>query len=272
MAPLKAFFGGISRRWKILWKKLKHEMTGIAYERWLNKTYGRYLISDIEPELRTGDILLLQGWESFSSWIMTFTGSSWSHVALIIKNPSDRVRRIYQLDPEEQTFVLESDLDTLDERSDGGIQLVPIRKLMRAYEDFYGEDFLYVVRQLEMHYRHEKDSITFPELDDWLIAIHGAKYNDEKTEIVKSIFRINQTSNLKSFFCSEVVAATYQKMGLIEDSLLANNFLPRDFSEESDYFRFNIQLLRESSLGHEKRIVLKPEEKWRFWSRSPSKG
>ncbi len=269
MASIKAFFHGIGRRWRILWKKLKHELTGIAYERWLNRTYGRNLLKDIEPELNTGDILLLQGWESFSSWIMTFTGSSWSHVALLIKNPSERVRRIYQLDPNEQTFVLESDLDTLDERQSGGIQLVPIKKLMRAYEEFYGEDFLYVMRQLNMPYRHEKDCISFPELDDWLIAIHGAKYNDEKSEIVKSIFRMNQATNLKTFFCSEIVAATYQKMGLIESSLLANNYLPRDFSEESDYFRFTIQLMRDSTLGKEKRIVLRPAEKWQLWSRRP---
>jgi hypothetical protein len=63
--------------------------------------------------------------------------------------------------------------------------------------------------------------------------VHGRPFNDSKWVTARAFCRRNAPSDCSSFFCSELVAAAFQRIGLLlapPDGLSANNYIPADFS------------------------------------------
>ena len=59
-------------------------------------------------------------------------------------------------------------------------------------------------------------------------------YKKSQLELIYSIFGINFNQDLKSTFCSELTALILKDLGLLDnESKLANNYLPVDFSSQS---------------------------------------
>ena len=72
------------------------------------------------------------------------------------------------------------------------------------------------------------------------------------SDIFLSVFQ-NTHEDLSSLFCSELVAAAYQRMGLIKNDRPSNTYTPDDFSSSRDY-----KILEEGvKLGPEEYIELK---------------
>ena len=50
-------------------------------------------------------------------------------------------------------------------------------------------------------------------------------------EMARAAYGSNETDNLSSLFCSQLIAAAYQRMKLLSDVDPSNNFLPVDFAK-----------------------------------------
>lgn len=91
-------------------------------------------LDGIVDSMQTGDILLSQGNELSSYAIRLISKSKWSHVAMIVRNPSKELRRAYNISKKEEgnVFVLDADWCTKDRRRNGGVQLTSLR-VRRSY-------------------------------------------------------------------------------------------------------------------------------------------
>lgn len=201
----------------------------------MGASYGLYnridqslLPLDKETTLFTGDILLFRG-GTYISWLLEYFGhSKYSHVGMIVKNPTF-------INPylENGLYVLESTTPTIPEVEDGlmktGVQMHHIDDVLRTFP----KGSVYV-----RHVQCERDETfytTFKEIHD---SVHGkpydmniydwacAKLNIEYPLPVDDAYRKTNT-----FWCSALASYIYCKLGLIENvnwTLIA----PREFSKE----------------------------------------
>jgi len=119
-----------------------------------------------------------------------------------------------------------------------GTQLVDLRMKIRTYHGAA------VWRQL-----------TFPrspELIDrtreFIQEVRGKPYEISSLELLKAFFGANTKVDSQSYFCSELVAAFYMRVGIITTKLLSDNYLPSNFSTESDG---DLPLMPGATLGSE---------------------
>jgi hypothetical protein len=97
---------------------------------------------DIHDKLQTGDIILNNGTDWASYGIKAITFSQWTHIALVIRNPSKELKRRFNLTSEddfEEVFVFDTDYDSIDKRLDGGVQFNSLREWGRQYVRLYGD-------------------------------------------------------------------------------------------------------------------------------------
>jgi len=207
---------------------------------------------EIEENFQTGDIILSRGTEAFSKLIRKGTMSTWSHAALIIRNPSPNVRKIYKIDQNEEdikekVFIFESDTETQDKRQGGGTQLFPFRRWMKNCIAEYGDSYLVVWRSLKRPetMKLALDLDLFPSIDEWLISMYGIGYERSRAQLVKSALHRNKDEDLTTIFCSELVAATLKNIGILHPEASSNNFVPRDFTSDQRLDGKDIVLYRE---------------------------
>ena len=51
-------------------------------------------------------------------------------------------------------------------------------------------------------------------------------------QLVRAAYGGNETEDLSSLFCSQLIAAAYQRLGLLPQDTLSNNFVPSDFGTD----------------------------------------
>eukprot|EP01101_Sappina_pedata_P010584 TRINITY_DN66_c0_g1_i1.p1 TRINITY_DN66_c0_g1~~TRINITY_DN66_c0_g1_i1.p1 ORF type:complete len:288 (-),score=102.72 TRINITY_DN66_c0_g1_i1:59-922(-) len=204
----------------------------------LDKRFCSKYFHDIEHNFGTGDIILSRGTEAFSLIIRKGTMSTWSHAAMIVKDPSPQVRQAFKIDSEpflqEKVFIFESDTVTHDGRQGGGTQMVPFRKWLESSIEEYGESYLVVYRHLQcpQEFQDKLYSEVFPELDPWLISMANLGYESSRSQLVRSAIHVNKSEDLTSVFCSELVAAALKHLGILRKDRNANNYVPRDFTSD----------------------------------------
>eukprot|EP00008_Paramoeba_atlantica_P010910 CAMPEP_0201484758 /NCGR_PEP_ID=MMETSP0151_2-20130828/8907_1 /ASSEMBLY_ACC=CAM_ASM_000257 /TAXON_ID=200890 /ORGANISM="Paramoeba atlantica, Strain 621/1 / CCAP 1560/9" /LENGTH=244 /DNA_ID=CAMNT_0047868565 /DNA_START=450 /DNA_END=1184 /DNA_ORIENTATION=- len=167
--------------------------------------YGKPMHS-IPIRMAPGDLLLVSTTEWSGLGVQTVTRSKWDHVAMVIalrSNPS--AYRLFEVSQEGVEFYA---LDhTLDFYLSGGCTIGVRRLKINRTEPM-----------LEALY-------TFAE------EARGKPYKRDYMQIVRSLFRTNQVDDKSSFFCSQLIAAAYQKMGILKDEIPSNNYLPCHFEE-----------------------------------------
>ena len=179
-----------------------------------------YTYNQLRPELKTGDIILFSGKGGISAGIKWITLSRWSHVGMIVVLPEYNFVTVW----ESTTLSSLVDLDTKVPRK--GVQLVP---LSLRVEDYPGD---IAVRQLR--------DVTFDEQAlRQLMALRrefvGREYEQDKIELIKAAYDGpfgRNTEDLTSLFCSELVAETYQRLGLLDEGKPSNEYTPADFSAD----------------------------------------
>jgi hypothetical protein len=95
------------------------------------------------------------------------------------------------------------------------------------------------------------------ELAAFAREVHGRPFNDSRWIALRSIRRRNPPPSGSCFFCSELVAEAYQRIGLLPTppgGRSSNNYIPADFS--TMYSDRMLPLRRDFRLGDE--VVLKP--------------
>jgi hypothetical protein len=88
----------------------------------------------------------------------------------------------------------------------------------------------------------------------------GRPYEQKRLQLLRAGRGRNRTKDLTSFFCSELVAEAYQRMGLLPARPPSNDYTPRDFSCER---KDALPLLLGATLGPEVVVCRKAEDQRR---------
>jgi len=186
---------------------------------------------DIREQLQTGDIVLYSGNGDFSAYIKAFTLCKWSHVAIVVR-----------IDEPDMILVWESSgngvaFDNFDQ------QMKPkkLQFIKRLINYSSGE---VAVR----HLRCDRDADFMKKFEEFRKEVEGRPYETSNVELAKAILGTwgNNEEALDSIFCSELVAETYSRWGLLPSSRTSNTYRPKDFSASG-----NLELLGGAFLGPE---------------------
>jgi hypothetical protein len=182
------------------------------------KTYQQ-----IRGSLKTGDIVLFSGKGGVSDWIKLFTGSKWSHVGMVLCLSQMDMVLLW----ESTTLSGLPDIESGQARK--GVQLVPLSERLRMYKGDVA------VRSLSKPVTPEMETA----LGKFRKQASRLSYEENMVELIKSAWDGplgGNKENLSSVFCSELVAESYQRLGLLEEppkGWPSNEYTPRNFSSES---------------------------------------
>jgi len=56
--------------------------------------------------------------------------------------------------------------------------------------------------------------------------VRGRPYKQDYWQLLRSVYQANEQDDLSSLFCSQLIAAAYQALGLIPKDIPSNNFIP----------------------------------------------
>ena len=203
-------------------KGYKTDYTRVAIQRqfWKNLRCSE---DDFIKNAQTGDILLFKGKSWFSKFQRMLTGGEYDHVAMLFKF-SDKL------------VLFESTGQT-------GVDLLDWQAFMNnKWHSLYSK---LVYRRL--HYELSEDEIEA--LETFAQKVKGKKYKMNPVKIWrKSSDRdaADEIKETKSYFCSELVASAFKRIGLLPPEISATQYWPNKFSKNS-----SMQLLKDAWLGDE---------------------
>jgi len=174
---------------------------------------------EVRADVDTGDLVLFSGKGGISAGIKWFTGCKWSHIGMALRLAEWDMVLLWESTP----FGTVADAESGHIRQ--GVQLTPLSERIRSYEGDVAIRHLDVRRTPEML----RALRTFRE------ELKGRPFEQSKLELIKSVYEGPFGANeedLSSLFCSELVAETYQRMGLLPEEPPSNEYTPADFAPE----------------------------------------
>jgi len=198
---------------------------------------------EIKDYLQTGDLILMHGLHSSSHVIETIEGSLWSHVTMVVL-ASD-----IGIDADNENILLwESDemnpvKDVILKRGKSGPMLVKLSERLK-YNLSQKEDSIFAVR----HLYAERNQKMYDIINNIIPIMHKSTFPDTFHEFLNPIEGrvFKKKTSLDTIFCSELIAYTYIKMGLLTSIHPVNSYAPVDFSE-----KLSVGLLKRAWLGDE---------------------
>lgn len=183
----------------------------------------------------TGDIVLFHNAHFASQATKVFTRSQWDHVGVIVR-------------------WRDNELKLLEVTSQG----VGLYKLS-ARLAFLATNTKMAVRRL---LGVRRTPAMLYAIDEFIQQMRGRHYKKRLGVLVKAALRdekdgSSSEQDLSSVFCSELVVAAWQRMGLLPDSLAAKGFLPRDLADKENK---DLPLLLGATLER-KRIFTKKKDR-----------
>ena len=118
-----------------------------------------------------------------------------------------------------------------------GVELLPLRH--KIFSGWYNR---VAVRRL-VDITDEQREQMYEKMLEIRKELQGRPYEKDTIELILSAIDVqerflsflrNTHEDLSSLFCSELVAAAYQRMGLVGTEKLSNEYTPDDFSSERD--------------------------------------
>lgn len=173
------------------------------------------LWSELSRNLQTGDIILFHQHGLISRLIDLFTDARFSHVGMVVRladsSEGNTLRFWQSFEPE------------------GGVVFDELPDFLYQYEEKYKGKF--VCRHLEVQrtpameqalqkFMTEMKGRPFPSI--WGMLKHWLEG------------KLGIDSGEKSFFCSDLVADTYMKMGLLPERPPPNFYAPKNFATSKD--------------------------------------
>ena len=199
--------------------------------------------ASLRPKLKSGDIVLMGGSSVFSRVIRKLTGSPWSHVGMVV--------RIEQFDTlllwESTTNGHDKDVQTGTVKR--GVQLVPLSKRVNDH------DGNLAFRRLSRGLSDDE----IGKLNAFRRSVKDKGYDFDALELLRAaldsgLFWSNR-EDLGAYFCSELIAETYQSLGFLDETKPSNEYTPNDFSTSAPA---PLELQGGVHLGEE--IVVKRDE------------
>ena len=177
------------------------------------------LISQSIPfRLQTFDLVLFDIPLAIGNFISVSTQSRWDHAGMIVENKE-----------KDALFILEA--------TRKGVVLWPLDDRLNLH--YFNIGTIIGIRRV--FGTRSPDLIS--KLDAFIDENTGKSYEADFFQLAMSAFRGNSEEDLESLFCSELVAAAYQNVGLLAKDQLSNNFAPKDLSH------LDSTLLRGATLG-----------------------
>ena len=169
--------------------------------------------------LKTGDIVLFAGKSGTAESIKWVTLSRWSHVGLVLRLPQYDYPCLWEATTDATLACLETGLCR------SGVQLVSLEARLREHDGDVA------CRRLDL----ELEGGALEQLAGLRQRLRGRAYESNVLELMGAAYDGpfgEQAENLAELFCSELVAAAYQAIGLIGvDGKASNEYVPADFSE-----------------------------------------
>lgn len=186
----------------------------------------------------TGDILLYNTRFWYSRIIEYVSGSKYSHISIILKNPiylNPNLKGIYVLES-----ALEEDINdiNLDKKIDG-VQIIPISHVFDQYKNSNIGNLYY--RKLNTN----RDNLFIDNLKNTINKIEGDKYDVNILDWIKAALNI-QLGNLyrdNTFWCSAMVTYVYIQLNLLDKNIPWTIISPKKYSF---YEKDSIQLINSS--------------------------
>ena len=182
--------------------------------------------------LKTGDLLLFNSHSSsffsLSSLIKWGTHSNYTHVAMVLKDPSFIHPCL------KGTFVWESSWEGTPDTQDGkvklGVQITPIKEMI----DSYGTQNVFV-RKIECD-----ETLFSPEtLSEVHNIVYDKPYDIVPTDWVEALFRKDaEPQKSDRFWCSALVGYIYTKCGILDANTDWSILRPSDFSLTGEHLDF----------------------------------
>jgi hypothetical protein len=178
---------------------------------------------NIREELNTGDVVLFAGKGFVSGIVKFFSRSKWSHVGIIVKSNDLNMVLIWESTGLSKVKDMDSGKLVL------GVQTVTLSDRLDEYQ---GEAW---VRQYDG--RVTKKMIAA--LAEFRRESKGKPYEKNYWQLAKSLLDFSwlrpNKKDVSSLFCSELVAESLQRMGLVATDLPSNEFTPRDFADGGEF-------------------------------------
>lgn len=197
---------------------------------------------DFVSDVKTGDIVLMEGTLTSSRIIEYFEGCSWSHSAMLVWEKD--IPNIFKEPPVSNRLLLwESNVlseqktpppveDLISGQQKAGPQLVELsRRISHNYA--LKEDSNFAIRHLYV----DKDPDMFSRLESVIKETHPALFPSPSSEEFKNFImgRLEgKQSTDGTFFCSQLLSYTLMGLGLLSNIYPDNSYAPGDFSEKID--------------------------------------
>lgn len=178
--------------------------------------------------IKTGDIVLFSGVSATGSIIKFFTHSNYSHVAIALCPKFTSEVFVLEATPNKQGTV-----DLASGKAVSGVQLVPLE--VKVFSGWYNH---VAVRHLKGIDSEAREDI-YSKLFEFRKQMQGRPYEKNYLEFIRSAINFSEEylaflntkhEDLSSLFCSELVAAAYQFVGLLSKERPSNRYTPDDFS------------------------------------------
>ncbi|HET8707059.1 MAG TPA: YiiX/YebB-like N1pC/P60 family cysteine hydrolase [Pseudomonadales bacterium] len=169
-------------------------------------------LAEISHELQTGDVVLFSGRDALSTTIKYALRCFWTHVGMVVRSSDG------------QLLLWESTCDTnvadlLTGKMFIGAQLVDFHQRVQRY------DGLVAVRRLS-----DRDHLTVSEISrqmiDEFVAVPYKNYVSH--HVWRWLWR--RENHHEAVFCSELLAAFFQRCGILCSERSSDLFTPRDFA------------------------------------------
>lgn len=176
----------------------------------------------VRDSLETFDIVLWSDGDKLAHLIQWGTMSKWTHVGMVVRFPGD-VLMLW-----ESTFN-----DTFS-----GVHMTPLSQAIETSV---------CIRRLTIN----RTTAMWDKLMAARKDLDGRPFENNVLEFICAAydgpFGYNKR-NISSLFCSELIAETYQRVGLLDPTVPSNEYIPNDFSAEA---KKPLQLLNGAILGEE---------------------
>jgi hypothetical protein len=177
---------------------------------------------NVRNGLKTGDLVLFHGLDLESEFIEFVEHSIWSHVGMVVRMPCLEYPLLWESTP------LHYLTDPLLHQRKSGPRVVSLddRLVVSMSKGLYNR---FLVRRLEVN--RSKDM--FNNLANFISEVHWMTFPAEWVVIrdfLEGRFLQSVPGVRRSFYCSELVAETYMRMGLLPKTPPSNAYMPKDFA------------------------------------------
>tara|TARA_A100001015_G_C14841962_1_gene652846 strand:- start:55 stop:702 length:648 start_codon:yes stop_codon:yes gene_type:complete len=194
--------------------------------------------------LKTGDLLLFNnessGWfGNFTSMIKWGTHSNYSHVGMILKNPSFIHPSLKGL------YLWESSYNGTEDPQDGkiklGVQITPLDTIIKEYKKSGGKIFIRKLKYMNDNNDSSCDNLIYKNIfnDEKLKEIHSIVYNKPydivPTDWLSAFFNYDISPQKTSrFWCSALVGYIYTKLDILVEKTDWSILKPNNFSLDGE--------------------------------------